>query len=587
MDTSRPASYKWPTRPTVWALVLGCLAFFFDASAQPALAPAAPDAREPRVALVIGNAAYKDSPLRNPVNDATDVSAALTRLGFRVILRTNVNRAQMRAAVRDFGLALRAGGVGLFYYAGHGVESKGRNFLIPLAANLGGEFELDDEAVDANSILRAMEDAGNPTNIMILDACRDNPFSRSWRSAARGLAQMNAPTGSFVAFATAPGAVAADGTGRNGVFTKHLLASLAQPDLDIDRVFTRITAAVAQETAKRQVPWKSSSLTGAFSFAPGAPAATLDAATGTPAAPADPSANDRAFWESVKDSREPEELKAYLAQFPQGLFAALAASRLKALEATPVAAAAPSPAPDRSDSGQAGEEAYNRGLQLANVNNPNRNDVEAARLFRLAGNQRHAGALAELGGLHIVGRGVPKDDIEAVRFFRLAAEQGEHRGQFGLAGMYANGRGGLPKDLVEAARLFRLSASQGYAPAQTSLGFMHLNGLGGVARDHAEAARMFRLAAQQGHAIAQHNLGMMYDSGMGGLAKDEVEAVRLLRLAAEQGEAGALFNLGLMYEQGKGGLAKDLAAAKSWYQLSARKDNSHAKSALRRLGASW
>ena len=219
-----------------------------------------------RVALVIGNAAYKDSPLANPVNDATDMAQALREVGFEVILRTNVGRSQMRAAVREFGESLRRKEVGVFYFAGHGIESRGKNFLIPLSANVNAEYELEDEAVDANSILRAMEDAGNPTNIMILDACRDNPFARGWRSASRGLAQMNAPVGSFIAFATAPGSVAADGTGRNGVFTKHLLTSLRQQDLDIDRVFTRVTAGVAQETAKKQVPWKSSSLTGAFSF---------------------------------------------------------------------------------------------------------------------------------------------------------------------------------------------------------------------------------------------------------------------------------------------------------------------------------
>jgi hypothetical protein len=228
--------------------------------------PVAAPAQQGRIALVIGNAAYKDSPLANPVNDATDIAAALQRVGFEVILRTNVSRPQMRAAVREFGESLRRKEVGLFYFAGHGIESRGKNFLIPVGANVASEFELEDEALDTNSVLRAMEEAGNSTNVMILDACRDNPFARSWRSASRGLAQMSAPTGSFIAFATAPGSVAADGTGRNGTFTKHLLASLQQPDLDIDRVFTRVTAAVAQETGRKQVPWKSSSLTGAFSF---------------------------------------------------------------------------------------------------------------------------------------------------------------------------------------------------------------------------------------------------------------------------------------------------------------------------------
>ena len=296
-----------------------------------------------RVALVIGNGAYKSSPLGNPVNDATDVAASLRKLGFNVILRTNVNRVQMRSALRDFSEALKRGQVGLFYYAGHGVESKGKNFLIPLAANMENEFELEDEAVDANTVLRAMEDAGNATNIMILDACRDNPFARSWRSTARGLAQMNAPTGSFIAFATAPGSIASDGGGRNGTFTKHLLASLNQPDLDIDRVFTRVTAAVAQETGKKQVPWKSSSLTGAFSFGAGQQVASV---IPQPVV-VDPLAGDRALWEAVKDSKDVNEIRAYLDQFPKGLFAGVANVRLKALSApvTPPVQVALAPPP--------------------------------------------------------------------------------------------------------------------------------------------------------------------------------------------------------------------------------------------------
>ena len=296
-----------------------------------------------RVALVIGNGAYKSSPLGNPVNDATDVAASLRKLGFNVILRTNVNRVQMRSALRDFSEALKRGQVGLFYYAGHGVESKGKNFLIPLAANMENEFELEDEAVDANTVLRAMEDAGNATNIMILDACRDNPFARSWRSTARGLAQMNAPTGSFIAFATAPGSIASDGGGRNGTFTKHLLASLNQPDLDIDRVFTRVTAAVAQETGKKQVPWKSSSLTGAFSFGAGQQVSSV---IPQPVV-VDPLAADRALWEAVKDSKDVNEIRAYLDQFPKGLFAGVANVRLKALSApvTPPVQVALAPPP--------------------------------------------------------------------------------------------------------------------------------------------------------------------------------------------------------------------------------------------------
>ncbi len=302
------------------------------------------EANEQRVALVIGNSSYKEAPLKNPANDATDMASALRALGFSVTLKTNADSRQMRAAVREFAQHLKRGGVGLFYYAGHGVQSRnGRNYLIPVGAYLKDEFELEDEALDANRVLAGMEEAGNRVNIVILDACRNNPFARSWRSVSSGLAQMSAPAGSFVGFATAPGQVAADGSGRNGLYTKHLLANLKAGDSDIDRVFTRVTAAVAKETGNKQVPWKSSSLTGDFYFRPATGGAQTTSATSS----ADSSVNDRAFWNSVKDSKNPEELGAYLNQFPEGLFAELAQTRLDALEARQVATAAPSIAASR------------------------------------------------------------------------------------------------------------------------------------------------------------------------------------------------------------------------------------------------
>lgn len=226
---------------------------------------------EQRIALVIGNSAYKEAPLRNPVNDATDMAAELKQLGFKVTLRTDASRRQMKQALRQFAQDLRRGGVGLFYFAGHGVQSKGRNYLIPIGANVETEAELEDESVDANLVLSYMDEAQNRVNIVVLDACRNNPFARSFRSASGGLAQMEAAKGSFVAFATSPGSVAADGTGRNGVYTAQLLASLKQPDGDIDKVFRRVAANVSTVTGGKQVPWVASSLTGDFYFRMPAP----------------------------------------------------------------------------------------------------------------------------------------------------------------------------------------------------------------------------------------------------------------------------------------------------------------------------
>ena len=225
-------------------------------------------ATDRRIALVIGNGAYKSAPLRNPVNDATDMADALERLGFSVSLKTDANQRNMKQAIRAFGKQLRKGGVGLFYFAGHGVQVKGSNYLIPIGAQIESESDVEYEAVDAGRVLGKMEDAGNNLNIIILDACRDNPFGRSFRTGNRGLAKMDAPTGSILAYATAPGSVASDGPGRNGLYTSALLKHMVTPKLKIEDIFKKVRIDVIKNTELKQVPWESSSLTGDFYFNP-------------------------------------------------------------------------------------------------------------------------------------------------------------------------------------------------------------------------------------------------------------------------------------------------------------------------------
>jgi uncharacterized caspase-like protein len=176
---------------------------------------------ERKVALIIGNGEYSSSPLANSVNDANDIADALQDCGFTIIKRINANRSQMREAVRLFGREINEGAIGLFYYAGHGMQVSGENFLVPIGAEVASEDEVEDECLKVSSILRKMETAGNRLNIIILDACRNNPFGRSFRSGNMGLAKMDAPTGSILAYATAPGSVAADGSERNGLYTSN------------------------------------------------------------------------------------------------------------------------------------------------------------------------------------------------------------------------------------------------------------------------------------------------------------------------------------------------------------------------------
>jgi uncharacterized caspase-like protein len=234
---------------------------------QLVIAPVKPaPAGERRVALVIGNASYKSSPLRNPVKDARAMAEALAATGFKVTVVEDATETAMRRAIRAFGDELLSGGVGLFYYAGHGMQVRGRNYLIPVNADIEREDEVEDQAVDANLVLGKMDSAKNSLNLMILDACRNNPFARAFRSSARGLAQMDAPSGTLVAFATAPGSVASDGDGDNGLYTKHLLANMTRPGLPIEQVFKEVRIGVGQDTGDRQIPWESSSLRGDFFF---------------------------------------------------------------------------------------------------------------------------------------------------------------------------------------------------------------------------------------------------------------------------------------------------------------------------------
>lgn len=226
---------------------------------------------EDRLALVIGNSVYGFSPLKNPVNDASDVAVTLQKLGFTVVLKKNVNLKDMEESIKDFGNRLKKGGVGLFYFAGHGLQAGGVNYLVPIGAKIDKESDIKYETVDAGKILDEMANASNGLNIVILDACRDNPFSRQFRSASRGLAILgSAPTGTYISYSTGPGQVALDGDGRNSPFASALIQYMKEPGLTIEQVFKNVRHKLGKETAGKQVPWELSSLEGDFSFLEGA-----------------------------------------------------------------------------------------------------------------------------------------------------------------------------------------------------------------------------------------------------------------------------------------------------------------------------
>jgi Caspase domain len=231
-----------------------------------------PVSAEKRLALVIGNNAYDDlGRLNNPVNDAKLMTRSLRQLGFDVVEHADADEKVMKRAIQDLGRRIERVGrdtVSVFYYAGHGLQVNGINYLVPIKARIQRLSDVEFEAVDAGLVLRQMEDSGSRVNIMILDACRNNPLPRGLRSMMRGLATMNAPRGSLIAYSTAPESVSADGEGENSPYTLALAAAMATPGSAAEEVFRQVRVRVLEATRGQQVPWESSSLTAAFYFIP-------------------------------------------------------------------------------------------------------------------------------------------------------------------------------------------------------------------------------------------------------------------------------------------------------------------------------
>lgn len=290
---------------------------------------------ENRVALVIGNSTYQHVPvLPNPGNDASDLAAKLRELGFDVVVGLDLDLAGVRKAVRVFAEKLDSADLAMFYYAGHGLQVNGQNYIVPTDAKLASYIDLDFEALPLDIILSAMERTSR-VNLVFLDACRDNPLamnlarSMGTRSGTvgRGLAKVGGGIGTLIAFATQPGNVAFDGAGRNSPFTGALLRHLGKPGRDITRELIDVRRDVLEITAGRQVPWDSSSLTGEVILKPHPPSEQAGEGLQRPS-----DAAEIAFWETIKTSDNRAGFDAYLSQFPNGTFAALARTRVQQLD---------------------------------------------------------------------------------------------------------------------------------------------------------------------------------------------------------------------------------------------------------------
>jgi hypothetical protein len=278
----------------------------------------------PRVALVIGNTKYVEAPLKNPGNDAKGIAGALQQLGFQVNLRLDAGRNEMIEAIRVFGGELaKKKGVGMFYYAGHGAQLAWKNYLIPVDAIIEKVEDMQAKTVELNSLLDGLIKAQNPMNVIILDACRDNPFGTKVHTQARGLSQFDAPPGSLLAYATSPGNTAGDGEGANGLYTENLLRELKVPEAKIEDVFKRVRLNVRRKSEGQQIPWESTSLEEDFYFLPPAHIRKLSEAE------IEKAFNEElAVWEKIKDAKEPGPLEDYLRKNPSGRFSELAQFQL-------------------------------------------------------------------------------------------------------------------------------------------------------------------------------------------------------------------------------------------------------------------
>ena len=313
--------------PVLWAIFAVFLGVVTLATAAQA---------ENRVALVIGNAAYVNTaPLANPGNDVGDIAAALRRLNFQVIEGRDLDKRSMERTIRQFAVGLTGADVALFYYAGHGLQIGGQNYLVPTDAKLSGEGDLDFESVPLSLVVKQMEREAK-TSLVLLDACRDNPLGRNLarsmgtRAAqiGQGLAEVRTGVGTLIGFSTQPGSVSLDGTGRNSPYAAALLDHIEVPGKDVSAVLVSVRNDVLKATAGRQVPWEHTSLTGQVFLRP---APRLAAGSGKDY----DKQMEIAYWNSVRDAKSAAAFQAYLERYPRGTFAGLARTMIADLAQKP------------------------------------------------------------------------------------------------------------------------------------------------------------------------------------------------------------------------------------------------------------
>jgi uncharacterized caspase-like protein len=471
---------------------------------------------EKRVALVIGNSAYRTVPaLPNPAADAKLMSDTLLSLGFFVVgggAQLDLDKAGFDDILQKFGKELIGADAALFYYAGHGVETHGLNYLVPVDAHPADEGDVFAQMTGLAGILDQMEKSGTRINLLLLDACRDNPFrDRGVRSTTGGLAQMQAPPGTLISFATQPRSVSLDGDDGHSPYTRALAATMQHPGFGLFRTFNEVGLAVEKTTHGSQLPWMSTSpISGNFYFAgkpapPPADAAAPAAATSAPAAPVQEarlSPSDAALRRDLVT--DCDRLAAM--PYDTGRPPSLPGVEVGKINVTAAAAAC-------NDAIAQYPDVVRSTFEAGRVATARKDYAEARRLYDKAAAAGYAMAMNNIGGTYEGGDGVARNYAEAFRWYSKAAAAGEPIAMIDLGWLYEHGQG-VAQDLAEARRLYETAAKAGVPAGMNNLGLLYLNGKG-VPRDYAQARRLFEQGIALGDAANMNDLGVMYVEGAG------------------------------------------------------------------------
>jgi hypothetical protein len=534
----------------IWFAKIALLAIF-------AFGPASNLQAEARVALVIGNGDYLNAvSLPNPPNDASDVAETLARLGFSVIKVVNGTNDQVGQAIRTFNIQVQGADIGLIYYAGHGLELGGENWLIPVDADLKTDLDLANEAISLKTLMQSVSRATG-LGIIILDACRDNPFeakmarSKLTRTVERGFARVEPTTNVLVAYSAKDGTTAKDGSGRNSPYTTALLRNLDRPGLEVSFIFRNVRDEVMASTNREQQPFVYGSLSSKPIY--------LNESAPIAGSQALPKQEDESIWSTIKEATDPQLLRQFLNNFPDSPHQAAAKDRLAGLEVA-------------HDCDQLTKSYIDRDRvrSLAIVQGSIEVTTSACEsaMRQFPDNAQfafQAGRVAEA-----------RKDYSGARFrYEKASTLGSALAMLRLGLLYSESNR-LPTDYVQARQWFEKAAVQDIASAMLNLGILYETGRGG-SQDYAKAYEMYTKAATKGDRRAIKNLGNLYETGHG-VPRDYDNARRLYQKAADLGDWTAMNSLGSLYERGLG-VAKSPADAREWYRKAADAEDAEKKAA--------